>query len=511
MNPTRREFLSMAAFLGIHTHPITQTLLWANDTKSEPKSSQGPEGENPYLESVYAPVNEERLITDLEVVGKIPNEICGAYFRNGPNPQYPTNPHHWFDGDGMVHRVGIRQGRAEYCNRYVQTAAWKREKYWGKIYPGIIEASKPQFVPGVIANMALLGGPVKDTSNTDLIIFRDQVISLWWLSGVPYALDPETLEPQGIAEFKGYSGNVSAHCRIDPRTGELFFMNFSQIRGWVSVVAIGSDGHYKWSRDFALDFPKIFHDILFTENYVILMDFPVGMKFYPTATVGLFREYASRIILIPRDGKSPEIIFETDPCYVLHGLNAFEVNGTVQISVTKYVDPFLERPQLDTETPYVGTLRMETQSVLWTLDLQDFSRKIQESVYDEENTEFARINDDYLGVQSKYSYHPRVARGGTVKFNGLIKMDWEKCRKSYIELPNGKYSDEFVFIPRASRRSEDDGWVASLIHDVTAGTQSFDIFDAYSFDPQPIASIQIPGRVPAGFHSKWAESSLRLP
>ena len=77
---------------------------------------------NMYLEGNYAPVPDEVTAFDLPVVGEIPAELEGRYLRNGPNPLRSPDPatHHWFTGDGMVHGVRLRGGRAEwYRNRYV--------------------------------------------------------------------------------------------------------------------------------------------------------------------------------------------------------------------------------------------------------------------------------------------------------------------------------------------------------------------------------------------------------
>jgi carotenoid cleavage dioxygenase len=507
MDTSRREFLSMAAFFGIQANPLARFIYGSNQNPGLPEVEQ-----NPYLQSIFEPISTETRIDDLAVVGEIPSEITGAYFRNGPNPPHPTDPHHWFDGDGMIHRIGIRGGKANYCSRYVRTQAWELESKYGKIFPGLLEAKQIQFSTRVGTTALLLNSMAKDTSNTDLIYFRDQIISLWWLSGVPYALDPETLEAQGIAKFEGYQGHVAAHARIDPRTGDLFFLDFGQVLPWVKVVSVNRDGQLNWSRRFTLPSPRIYHDILFTENYVVLLDFPVGCQYRYPVEISLNRNYPARVILVPRDGNfANQRIFETDPCYVLHGLNAFEQNGQVKISVSKFYDDPFRRPTQEEEEliPYVGPLRVETRPVLWTLDLSRFTNpggKIREEELDSTNTEFPRINDDFLGTRSRFSYHPRLLPSKTVHFNGLIKYDWDSGRKLVLDLPANKYGEEFIFIPRRTRKSEDDGWLASIIHDLKAGTNSFEIYDAFSLDPNPVASIQIPQRIPAGFHAKWVPS-----
>lgn len=78
---------------------------------------------NPYLEGANAPLPAEYTLTELEVSGTIPDHLDGRYLRNGPNPIGEIDPelYHWFVGDGMVHGIRLRDGRAEwYRNRWVR-------------------------------------------------------------------------------------------------------------------------------------------------------------------------------------------------------------------------------------------------------------------------------------------------------------------------------------------------------------------------------------------------------
>ena len=79
---------------------------------------------NRYLEGAYAPLDREYTLTELEVTGTIPDYLDGRYLRNGPNPIGEIDPelYHWFVGDGMVHGIRIRDGKAEwYRNRWVRS------------------------------------------------------------------------------------------------------------------------------------------------------------------------------------------------------------------------------------------------------------------------------------------------------------------------------------------------------------------------------------------------------
>ena len=68
---------------------------------------------NPYLSGNFAPVRSEDDY-ELEVTGEFPSDLRGAFYRNGPNPQFePRGHYHWFTGDGMIHAFFVdgRHGR----------------------------------------------------------------------------------------------------------------------------------------------------------------------------------------------------------------------------------------------------------------------------------------------------------------------------------------------------------------------------------------------------------------
>jgi carotenoid cleavage dioxygenase len=84
---------------------------------------------NDYLAGNYAPVRREHTVTELAVTGTIPAHLDGRYLRIGPNPIAEVDPdtYHWFSGDGMVHGVRLRDGKAEwYRNRWIRTPAVAR-------------------------------------------------------------------------------------------------------------------------------------------------------------------------------------------------------------------------------------------------------------------------------------------------------------------------------------------------------------------------------------------------
>ncbi len=68
--------------------------------------------DNPILQGNFAPVEVETTARHLVVEGVIPKDLNGALLCDGPNPIAPGPDHRWFAGDGMVHGISIRDGRA---------------------------------------------------------------------------------------------------------------------------------------------------------------------------------------------------------------------------------------------------------------------------------------------------------------------------------------------------------------------------------------------------------------
>src|SRR6185295_7480763 len=105
----------------------------------------------------------------LEIVGELPRDLCGTYFRTGPNPAFePPGKYHWFDGDGMIHAIHLEDGRASYRNRWVESDGLKAEQTAGRaLYPGILGMSSKTEVAGF-----------KITGNTNIVHHAGKLMAL---------------------------------------------------------------------------------------------------------------------------------------------------------------------------------------------------------------------------------------------------------------------------------------------------------------------------------------------
>ncbi len=60
-----------------------------------------------------------------------------------------------------------------------------------------------------------------------------------------------------------------------------------------------------------------------------------------------------------------------------------------------------------------------------------------------------------------------------------------------------------MFVPAADGTGEDEGWVLSVVYDAARDASDVVVLDATSFAGPPIATVELPARVPFGFHGSF--------
>ncbi|GAA5317352.1 MAG: carotenoid oxygenase family protein [Candidatus Pelagadaptatus aseana] len=464
--------------------------------------------DNPYLHGAYAPtLNTGTHATELEVEGQIPKDMDGAYLRNGPNPQFkPKNLYHSFDGDGLVHGLYFRDGQVSYRNSQIQTACLLREQQEnGAVWPGVMgpfDFTLPDF-------------PIKDTSNTDIIWHNGKLISLWYVSGIPYALDPITMENLGPLDHPAtLSRKMSAHSRTDWETGELLFFDYGDTPPYMTYGVLGADGKLKHEAPIDLPAPRLPHEITFTKHYTIFHDHPLFhdvdvLRKHNMRVIKFHRDMPTRFGLMPRYGTKP-MWFECEPCYVLHTSNAWEEGDWVVMDGCRSINPMPDADPNDGILSHMlAYMRLEANNYRWRFNMR--TGEVKEGPICDVNSEFNKSNQIFHGVKSRYAYHqkiPLLAEGGhTLRFTGLIKYDNDTGQRQEYDYGPGVFGSETPFVPKqgADRTSEeDDGYLTTFITDTNDWTSSCLIFDAKDITQGPIAKVKLPHRIPYGFHGWWA-------
>lgn len=457
---------------------VQNAALWVH-RKIRDRLPYGPS--NPFLEGPFAPVAEEHTSTSLRVSGQVPRELNGILARIGPNPREVANPaaHHWFLGDGMVHGVKLEDGAAR----------WYRSRYIG-----VDSVRRAQGRPP-------LPGPRRggiDVVNTNIIGHAGRLWALVEAGALPVALDGE-LESTGHGLFDtGRRQGFTAHPHLDPATGELHAICYDGgDQRHLRYLVIDRDGKLAHEATVDVRHGPMVHDCALTKGHVVVLDLPV--TFTPSLLLqgaplpwAWNPRHAARVGLLPRTG-GPVRWFAVDPCFVFHTANAHDLpDGGAVVDVVVHGKMF-DRSRQGPEEQAVTFER-------WTLEAR--SGQVRREVLDRGAQEFPRFDERRTGLPYRYAYTVGIDinRPGP---NALLRHDvttGETRRHAYGER---RLSGEAVFVPRRADAAEDDGWLLSYVHDLDGGPSQVVILNAGDLGGPPQAVIDLPVRVPLGFHGNW--------
>jgi carotenoid cleavage dioxygenase-like enzyme len=463
---------------------------------------------HPYLNGAWTPQHEEVNAFDLEVIeGTIPTDIDGIYLRNTENQLHqPLGRYHPFDGDGMIHQIDFSGGKASYRNRFVRTRCFQAEQdAGGSLWGGLMDRTGTSLCPGFGAH-----GSLKDSSSTDIIVHAGKAVSTFYQCGEGYILDPETLEQEGVASWVPLDG-ISAHPKVDGRTGELLFFNYSKHAPYMHYGVVGPDGKLAHYVPVPLPGPRLPHDMMFTPNWSILCDFPLfwdeELLKRDVHVTRLHEGLASRFALIPRYGQPEDIRwFEADPTFVLHFINAYEDGDEVVLDGYFEEDPYPSPIEGGGEyahmMAYVDEHSFKPKLHRWRFNLADGTTK--EARLDDRILEFGMMNERYRGLPYRFAYST-TSKPGWFLFNGFVKHDLQTGESWSLMLDEGRYGSEAPFAPRIGAVDEDDGYLVSFITDENRGTSECILIDCKRFKDGPVCRIALPHKISSGTHAHWVD------
>ncbi|WP_255950934.1 carotenoid oxygenase family protein [Streptomyces odontomachi] len=473
-----------------------------------------------FLEGNYAPVDQEHTAVDLPVTGTIPEHLDGRYLRNGPNPACEVDPdtYHWFTGDGMVHGIRIRDGRAEwYRNRWVRSPGLDRA----------LDASGGRRLTGPSHHEL---GP-----NTNVVGHAGRTLALVESGLLGYELTEE-LDTVGPCDFDGtLRGGYTAHPKRDPRTGELHAVSY--FFGWgnrVRYSVTDPAGRVRRTVDVRVGGSPMMHDFSLTESHVVFYDLPVTFaprraaeatvprflrgpaRMVLSALIGRVRvpdpisaravrktgangvlpyawnpAYPARVGIMPRTGGADDVRwFDVRPCYVFHPLNAYDDGDTIVLELVRHEKMF-DREQHGPGEEGAPTLAR------WTID--PGAGRVREETVDDRPQEYPRIDERLVGHRHRYGYS--LVLNGSGPSDTLLKHDIVRGATAARSFGAGREAGEFVFEPNSSGAAEDDGVLMGLVYDREKDRSDLELLDAGTLET--IASIHLPSRVPHGFHGNW--------
>nr|QCU55171.1 carotenoid cleavage dioxygenase [Camellia fraterna] len=489
-----------------------------------------------YLAGNFGPVHDETPpCKDLTLQGYLPECLNGEFVRVGPNPKFtPVAGYHWFDGDGMIHGLRIKDGKATYVSRYVRTSRLKQEEFFGGSKFMKIGDLKG-FFGLLMVNMQMLRAKLKvldvsygtGTGNTALIYHHGKLLALSE-ADKPYVLkvlEDGDLQTLGMLDYdKRLAHSFTAHPKVDPFTGEMFTFGYSHTPPYITYRVISKDGFMHDPVPITIPEPIMMHDFAITENYAIFMDLPLFFK--PKEMVKenklIFTFDATKKAcfgVLPRYAKDELLIkwFELPNCFIFHNANAWEEGDEVVLITCR-----LENPDLDMVN---GTVKEKLENFGNELYEMRFNMKTglgSQRKLSAPAVDFPRVNESYTGRKQRFVYATTL--DSIAKVTGIIKFDLHaepESGKTKLEVRGNiqgifdlgprRFGSEAIFVPRdpGITSEEDDGYLIFFVHDEVTGKSAVNVIDAKSMSADPVAVVALPHRVRYGFHALFvAEEQL---
>ena len=453
-----------------------------------------PRVSNPYVSGNQAPVRVESTL-EPKIRGRIPPGMRGALFRNGPNPQFDPGPnYHPFIGDGMIHGFWLREGEARYANRYVRTPRWLTENAAGRpLFGGMGLPSDPS------VEKILSGG-----ANTHIVHHAGKLMALQEGSN-PFELAKSDLTSKGWVET---GGRFTAHPKTDPSSGELLWFAYSSGEGplnpYLDYGMSDASGRIVRRDRFKAPYCSMVHDFIVTQNHtafpVLTLTGDIGRAKRGLPAFAWEPEKGAFVGLMARGASVDSVRWiEVDPVYVFHPANAYEEDGHLHCDMMEYPSaPLFPNPDGSRRVPVRARL------VHWSIDLNDSAARVIRTPVSDLVGEFPRIDERFAGLPYRHVWQTaNVEMNEALQFDSLAHLDLKSGRQTLRRFSGGDSVGEPVFVPRNATAPEGDGWILAVVHRAGEGRSDLLILNAQDIGGEPEAVLELPCRVPAGFHGSW--------
>lgn len=461
----------------------------------------------PGLEKAFPPEFEEWAESPECVAGEVPEFVRGTYYLNGP-ARFKAGDlpyRHWLDGDGMVSRLHFDATGIHFRNRYIQSTKFLSEQVAGRALFRTFGTPLPD------GRLNRLRSGLQSPVNISVYPYGRHLLA-FGEQGLPWELNPETLETIGQFNFHGRLNDASpmaAHPKFDPRTGEMFSFGvwFSPSPKLYFYCFDHEDLRYR--KTVALPYSCSVHDFALSEHYAIfylspyLLDIQSFLQNNRTLMDSLRWEPDRGSSLLVLDRSNGELVASVPigRRYCLHLINSFEQEKRLVVDVLEFDSPIYGQyqpvPDFFFDVAPGGPVR-------FVVDLG--AREIVD-----------RIALNYLKAPDLPSIDPRrhmqpcdefwmlgissAGRRGRKFFDQLVHADWHQKALDVYTCPAHRYlAGEPIFVgdPESAK-----GAVLCQEFDSSTGTSFFLLFDAHHVSQGPTARIALSKPLYLGFHAAF--------
>jgi len=455
--------------------------------------------------AVYRSEND---LYDCEVEGNLPADLDGAFYRVGPDPQYPKPEKYAndipFDGEGHLGMFRIKDGHVDFRSRYVRNQRWKAQHAARRSLFGMYR--------NPTTDDPSVKGLSRGTANTQIFYHHGRILALKEDSP-PVAVNPLTLET--VDDYYTFGGTLqslthTAHPKIDSETGELIGFGY-EAKGLatddVNVFSVDRTGRINWQAWIKVPYVGMIHDFGVTQKHIIFYVQPLATNMDIIRAGGPHFAWDSTLPtwlgVMRRGGDGKDIRWFKGPGFMAtHTMGNWSDGEKVYIDMDGDVSnqfPFF--PQLHEKwDPMKAAGRVLRVRV-------DLSRsKVHEYEYEwaypEVRGGLSRQDDRYHTVPYRYGFLNGLSFGGGPSAWMMIDHQTGRIR-TYSPGP-GVSLNELCFVPRRKGAPEADGYLVGVASDQQhSGRADLLVLDTQDITAGPIARVRLPYRISTQIHGFW--------
>jgi all-trans-8'-apo-beta-carotenal 15,15'-oxygenase len=523
-NNSRRGFLGkLNAFGGgaLGTFATTNVgALWLTSSAKANQANSAEQFKIEFAQAVKADASLKPLAglssdvecAALQIEGKLPVQLSGRFYRNGPAlfERAQQRYQHWFAGDGMVQQFTFTGQSISHKGRFVQTQKFKKEEKAKKFL-------LPAFGSSIPSSERVTGPDSMNTANTNALEHGGKLLAMWE-GGSAIALDPKTMETLGpIAWQKGWEQMpFSAHPKIDPQ-GNLW--NIGGAFGQMMSYHIDPNGHLNKAQvaKLSIDTKRtggMIHDMAVTQRYLVVPIPPVVIHWDKLAKGAIGNEVMTitadeplRFWVAPKDDIAQAKMFELPSEMVFHVGNAFERGDEILMTYAGGIaNNFLGGSAVDIMR---GRHTSPEESKLKQVSLNMRTGQAKVELLNSDPMEFPRINNALVGLQNKLilspvSWKKPSATDPSFQFDGIQLIDQESGKTDRYDYTNRFMPEEHILVgKKAGTSNERDAWIVGTAYDLKTDRTCVNVFEAQSLASGPIARAWLPYAIPLGFHGNF--------
>jgi all-trans-8'-apo-beta-carotenal 15,15'-oxygenase len=450
--------------------------------------------------------------------GKIPAQLRGTLYRNGPGlfDRGGLRKRNLLDGDGMVQSFQITESGVQYRNRFVRTKKYQAEEAAGRfLYP-----SWSTQAPGGFWGNFLGIGELTGQAGISVFPWQRKLYAFDECS-LPYELDPENLKTNGISRLGLPEGFTiyAAHAKIDPASGD--WLHFGVLYGpspKLHITIFERGGSLKLHRVLPMPRNVYMHDWFVSKRYLIFSFHPVEIAFWSVFfgrkslvdSLSWKPEKGNLIMVLDRSNDTPPIMLEASARFMWHSCNAFEKGGEIVADFIGYRNPdhFVGADPVASAVMAGRRGEFAFPGALWRYLIDPAARTIREEMLGEGSYEWPRVNEQHRCHDYRFGYLVKT-RPGDFFWTIVSRVDMRTGRTVNYDFGAGCYLTEPVFVPLPGRvylpgDASEPGFLLIEAYDSLTRHSFLAVLQADNIGAGPVAIVHLEHHVPFSYHGWWS-------